>query len=356
MMTVLQVCAFAAPTAGNFIPALLKLENRLKENNVNTIYAFPERAKDKDWCIKIQQYAKVYFLPEANARIKYETYKIFKRIYKENKIDIVHSHFELYDIPSTMMAPKGVKIFWHLHDAIKELYEKADRKHRILYKLQYGFCGKKARMLTVSQKHADFVIDLGFSAKSVHYIPNGIDLDRIEKNGFATSQKDFLMFGWEVYRKGVDILVEAAKEIEVPFKVMLVGHDVCKEYLNEVSAPDSIVYTEPVKNINELYSKSYAFLHISRAEGLSYALLEAIYYGLPIICSDIPENMFAKEFKNVFWMKTGDYHSLKSVILELLNNRNVVKAQDVEYNRSIIEKMYSMDVWVDNILSYYFPN
>lgn len=31
--------------------------------------------------------------------------------YRENHIYIMHSHFELYDIPTTTTAPKEVKIF-----------------------------------------------------------------------------------------------------------------------------------------------------------------------------------------------------------------------------------------------------
>lgn len=118
-MVVLQVCAYGAEHPGNFIASLETLESALKQKGIDTIYAFVEKARDRRWCKDIQRRSKVYFLPEAKARVLPKTYKLFRRIYSENDISIVHSHFELYDIPTTVTAPKGIKVFWHLHDPIE---------------------------------------------------------------------------------------------------------------------------------------------------------------------------------------------------------------------------------------------
>jgi len=357
-MTVLQVCAFAAPSSGNFVCVLLRLEEKLRKKGIDTIYAFPLRAKDKDWCIEMQKRTKVYFLPEAHARIKIQTYSMFKKIYKENEIDVIHSHFELYDMPATITAPKNVKVFWHLHDAIGELYKKATRPHKILTRLHYNAFWKRAEMLSVSEKHADFATSLGFPKENITYFPNGIDASRIDISPVDNRNelRQFLMFGWEVHRKGVDLIVEAAKNIKEPLSVTLIGQEACQKYLTEVSAPESIVFSEPVKDINELYRTSYVFLHISRAEGLSYALLEAIYAGLPVVCSDIPENLVAKEFKNIFWVKTGDVTALQNILKELISNPIEVKDSDIDYNRNIIDCKYSMDTWVSKMVNCYFPD
>ena len=97
-MTVLQICAFGAPSPGNFISSLTSLEPTLSEEGIQTIYAFAETAKGRPWCEELCKRAKVYFLPVSHARILPKTYQIVRQIYQENQIDIVHSHFELYDI------------------------------------------------------------------------------------------------------------------------------------------------------------------------------------------------------------------------------------------------------------------
>ena len=53
MMKILQVCAFGAPNPGNFIASLFALEDKMKEKGFETIYAFADTAKGKDWCMEL---------------------------------------------------------------------------------------------------------------------------------------------------------------------------------------------------------------------------------------------------------------------------------------------------------------
>ncbi len=355
-MVVLQVCAFAAPAPGNFIFSLLSLENALKDKGIKTIYAFPERAKNKKWCKEIQERTKVYFLPEARARLRISTYKIFKIIYRENQVDIVHSHFELYDMPATITAPQNVKIFWHLHDALKDNYSNGAFTRKILTKIQYGMVSKRAILLSVSKEHALFAEKLGFNKKNIRYLPNGIQTSRIniEEIDHYESKKNMLMFGWEVYRKGVDILVDAMKIISDEIKVKIIGQDECETYLSKENTNGMIEFSRPVSDINDLYKEATVFIHISRAEGLSYALLEALYAGLPIICSSIPENLFAKEFKNIIWVKKGNVEDVKIALETVASPAWIVTQDDIAYNRKLISEKYSIASWIRNIQKYYF--
>ena len=293
-MIILQICAFAAPSPGNFISSLISLEQSLNKYGIQTIYAFPENAKDRPWCKELCNRAKVYFLPISHARILPKTYQKIYQIYKDNKIDITHSHFELYDIPATVMAPRSTKVFWHLHDPIG--YNKSIKiSRRILTRLQYGFFSRKATLLSVSLEHAEHAANLGFNRENIYYVPNGINIERIQTAYNNSNSNAFLMFGWDVIRKGVDLVVAAdSDEALPPCCIQIIGQTACQQYLQE-HPTEHIVFGKPVSDINALYQKSKAFIHVSRAEGLSYALLEVVYAGLPVICSDIPENQVARE-------------------------------------------------------------
>lgn len=354
-MVVLQVCAFAAPTPGNFIPSLLSLERKLLERGIETIYAFPERARDKKWCKKIQKRTKVYFLPEARARIKIQTYKIFKTIYSQNQVSIVHSHFELYDIPATITAPKSVKIIWHLHDALKENYYDSSFIRKVLTKIQYGLVSHKVLLLSVSKEHADFAKKLGLKKENVKYLPNGIQTSRIDINKIDQCKiKNYaLMFGWEVYRKGVDVLVDAISLLSNGIRVKIVGQDACEKYLSEVDLKGKVEFSKPVSDINSLYEEAIVFIHISRAEGLSYALLEALYAGLPVICSDIPENLFAKEFRNIIWVRSGNSKDVRKALEAVTCGTWEIQQEDINYNRELIINKYSIDNWLKQVEKFY---
>ena len=354
-MTVLQVCAFAAEYPGNFIATLVKLETELSQKGFKTIYAFPERASQMAWCKELAEQTKVYFLPEAHARIMPQTYKMFRDIYRENTIDIVHTHFELYDVPATIVAPSNTRVFWHLHDPIGDGFEKAGFARRLLTKIQYGYVGKRATLLTVSQKHGDFAASIGFPQRQIVYFPNGINTERIKRVDFKKDieEKHFLMLGWDVYRKGVDVLVNALPLLNRrDFSVCVVGMDKCEKYLKQNSR-EAVIFLHPVTDINVLFERSQAFLHISRSEGQSYALLEAIYAGLPVICSDIPENSFAKQFKNLYWVNVGDSLCLAEMMEFLLAKAEPVDESAVAGNRKLIDENYSIHAWVRRTVSLY---
>lgn len=353
-MTVLQVCAFAAPNAGNFIASLTHLEKKLEQKGIRTVYAFSDGAADKLWCQEIQKRTKVYFLPTAKARILPETYRTFRKIYKENDITVVHSHFELYDIPATLESPKKVKIFWHLHDAIKTHYHCAGIARRLLIRLQYSVMWKNVKLLSVSTEHANFVASLGFRADQIIYFPNGIHTARIQKTSPEEKMPCFLMFGWEVYRKGVDLAIEAARRAKSDFgQILIVGQDECQKYINSQGSVKGIAYRKPVEDVNTLYQTASVFLHISRSEGLSYALLEAIYAGIPVICSDIPENQFARPFRNVWFVESEAVDEISRLICAMARTPVIPTEDDIACNREMIERAYSMDAWAQKLIALY---
>lgn len=353
-MTVLQVCAFAAPNAGNFIACLTKLEYELEAKGIKTVYAFADGARDKLWCREIQERTDVYFLPTAKARILPQTYRIFRKIYAEQDVSVVHSHFELYDIPATVTAPKNVKVIWHLHDALKLNYRKSGALHKLLTRFQYACVGKRAQLLSVSKEHAKFAVQLGFPKRQVVYFPNGIHTERIQKTPLKKMENQFLMFGWEVQRKGVDLVVDAAGQLPgQSCRIVVVGQEECRAYLAQHNTSDIVEFHEPVDNVNSLFQTAKAFIHVSRAEGLSYALLEAIYAGLPVICSDIGENRFAEEFQNVFFVPCGDARAIREELEALIEWDGTMSPSTVDANRAIIEEAYSANAWVKKLIVFY---
>lgn len=353
-MTIFQVCAYAAPYEGNFIKSLKALGKVYEEKGDKVIYAFPESARNIPWCKELEKHTDVYYLPLAKARIKVKTYRMLKDIYsKYDDLRIIHSHFELYDAPVSLTAPKNVKVFWHLHDALEGY---TGFKYRLEHKVQYGFCHKSVILLSVSNKHMQYVLKKGFPKENARYVPNGLDTDRIKlvSNEVGQRKYDFLIFGWEYERKGVDLCIEAIKKnSDQNYKVAIVGSENTENIIKEkYGSVPGIEVVKPVSDINELYKNSKCFLHISRAEGLSYALLEAVYAGLPVICSDISENKFADQFPTVEMIKSEDVDDIANKMKYVINEQCYTK-DDIEKSREIIDEQYSISCWVKNMLKQY---
>lgn len=351
---ILQVCGYAAPYPGNFIETLCCLAKQNKVQGYDTIFAFPDSAEKIDWCIELKQEYKVYFLPLSRARITPLTYIEMKKIYKENNICIIHSHFELYDMPATLCAPKNVKVFWHLHDSLDLIYQKSNFLYRVLWKYQYKYAGKRATLLAVSEKGKRFAIQLGFSSNRAHFLPNGIDTDRIDK---ATEGEypnyDFLIYGWDFKRKGVDVLLDALTDMKEDFSCALVAGDDSWQQIKQEKYKQ-LINQPSVADVAALYRATKCFLHISRQEGLSYALLEAIYSGCIVICSDIEQNMFAKDFPTVRFVKVGDVEELRSEMRQVLDSSIVLTEEAIDESRRKIMEEYSLNTWVKRVQEYYF--
>ena len=354
-MTVLQVCAYGAEYPGNFIASLEALEAALKRKGINTIYAFVGRAADKDWCRQIQKRTKVYFLPEAKARILPKTYQVFQKIYKENDIGIAHSHFELYDIPATVMAPRGTRVYWHLHDPI----EKQKGLRGILWKLQYGIVGKRATLISVSDQYRQTVIAMGFPAEQTTTVLNGIDLERIRDcRSKASRDISFLTFGWDFQRKGDDLILKACDRLEQEgyrFRLLLNGNEKTWPHLEAYLAgrePAYLVKGDPVSDVNSLFEHAKVFVQASRRETFSYAVCEAAYAGLPVICSDIAGLEWAHDVPSVSFFENENWEGLYRSMKDFLDGCEV-KKQAIDQSRETIAVHHSVNAWADQMIRQY---
>ena len=135
--------------------------------------------------------------------------------------------------------------------------------------------------------------------KSV-FIPNGIDpVTRSASTAFLAQHAivpgDYLLaVGRLTPEKGLEYLVEAANRLPQVKQVVIAGasdHDTSyRELLQRLDTSHKVIFTgfTSGEDLRQLYSHARAFVLPSVNEGFPMVLLEAMAYGLPILCSDIP--------------------------------------------------------------------
>lgn len=148
-------------------------------------------------------------------------------------------------------------------------------------------------------------INSGINPDKIQVIPNGIDPEIFTPYGkklpLKTKKKiKFLFVGGTIYRKGIDILLDAfvgifTKHDDVCLVIKDMGGDsfykgqTAKEYINKLQLIDDtpdIEYIDEMldeKEVAALYRACDIFVSPYRGEGFSLPTLEAMACGLPVI-------------------------------------------------------------------------
>lgn len=158
---------------------------------------------------------------------------------------------------------------------------------------------------TTSQFCVDAFVRSGVPAEKIHIIPNGVDLEIYKPEGkkadLPTSKPfKFLFVGGTIFRKGVDILLEAygraftsadpvsllikdfGKQGVYPFEK---GSELIEEFAKNPSRPEVVHLGAHRSNMEmaELYRACDVFASSYRGEGFCLPALEAMACGKPVI-------------------------------------------------------------------------
>lgn len=164
--------------------------------------------------------------------------------------------------------------------------------------------------------------------KSV-YIPNGIDaVTRSDSTSFleqhAITHGGYLLaVGRLTPEKGLEYLVEAANRLPQVTQVVIAGasdHDSAyRDLLERLDVNKKVIFTgfTAGEDLRQLYSHARAYVLPSVNEGFPMVLLEAMAYGLPILCSDIPGTRQV-ELPEQDYFPVGDVDALTASISHLL--------------------------------------
>lgn len=126
--------------------------------------------------------------------------------------------------------------------------------------------------------------DLGFPAEKLFRNPYGVDLSMFAPTPAPAGVPPTMLFvgAWS-YRKGVDVLVAAWRQLE-GVRLLHVGAVV------DAPLPDAPGFTHvdavPQSRLRDYYAQAHVFVMASREEGLALVQAQALACGLPLVCTD----------------------------------------------------------------------
>jgi glycosyltransferase involved in cell wall biosynthesis len=198
-------------------------------------------------------------------------------------------------------------------------------------------------------RHADEVISvahyirrhlqLAYGRDAV-YIPNGNDPLTLRPAGEALAAHGLVGGGYLLFlarlvpEKGCDVLIEAVRSSSTRLRLAIVGgashSDDHAAHLRRLAGADPRIEFLGFQSgdaLDELRTNAAAYVMPSRQEGLPLSLLEMLWYGLPVIASDIPaahEVDGAVPAERITLVPPGDVDALRAAIERLPAGLDVV--------------------------------
>lgn len=181
--------------------------------------------------------------------------------------------------------------------------------------------------LAASSVVKESLIFCGVRPEQIKILPYGVDANKFIPVVHTSSiNKLTLIFvGRICKRKGLHHLLYCARELSEAVDVILVGaidsaSDLYKEYKDDVN----ITFTGFVDrdSLKEHYAYADVFVLPSLSEGMSLAGLEAMAFGMPILCSDHSGiNDLVENGVNGYVFQTGNLEDLKNKICWFVKNK-----------------------------------
>ncbi len=184
----------------------------------------------------------------------------------------------------------GTIISWRLKYGINDKGEKNIAKRLLPY--------SDAIVVPSLLAKRDLVDSFGIDQNKIKVIYNALDLNKVgkhslEKLNYTTDAKVLLFVGRLIDKKYPMLLLQAFKELKSQNKgieLWLVGdgdqREQLEKYVKINNLEGSVKFWGSQKNPYKYFKQADIFIHTSRMEGFGIALIEAAYFGLPIVYSD----------------------------------------------------------------------
>jgi glycosyltransferase involved in cell wall biosynthesis len=368
--TVIQFADYGGSYGGNFIASIVSLNTILKLSNWRQVFVFTDVIKNKKWVESLANYGIPIYFVSKKSRIKL-TKAVYEIVNRENA-QILHTHFSAFDFPA--WAAKRLRrlnghcceVIWHVHSPFPRKSSLANRlKDAIRFTI-----ARDLYQIVVSEGGLQNLLDRGISLTKTVVIPNGIDLkhaiqttetpDSIRRH-FSLDKGNvvLLQLGWEPIRKGVDISLRAVESLVnqgLKVGLLLVGTELLHQYVDGVysSSPPAWLTILPfTEHIANYFQVADVFVSASRAEGLPYSVAETMFYGLPVISSDIRGLEWAHASPGVLFFPNEDVKGLEAAIINVTKLSHNEKKGLISQNRKLVANEHSIAIWGERIASLY---
>ena len=186
-------------------------------------------------------------------------------------------------------------------------------------------------VITPSHHLKNFVINLGYKNK-IETINNGVNIPKKTVKIFEHEQVNITILSRLVAHKNIEKVIEAISDLNDPLiKLNIVGEGPEVHQLKIISlksgTKDNIVFHGKLgrEEVNHIFLNSDIYIQASNYEGLPHSLLEAMSFGIPVLCTPVGEciEILANEDRGYMLDLPVSKENIKSRVAGIISEKNL---------------------------------
>ena len=302
---------------------MVKVIDELKDYNNIVVTLFPENhfgaelTCEKYFCLNVKSF---FLLPKAVFQLK--------KIIRENKVDIVHSHLFWPTIIARLGTPRKIPLVTTIHAFIAKSVEYRNLHIRMLDRITFHF--RKSVIIAVAkgalEEYFSFLNLKPYKAYSLYTF---VDLKQFNEScATAKLSSDrtirLVTVGALRLQKNHLFLLNAFKYLrDEDIQLDIYGSGPLHSSMEQVIRDEGlkVELKGEVRNINHVICKYDLFVMSSTFEGFSLSVLEAMAMNVPLLLSDIKS--FREQCEcTASYFDLGDEKEFLLKLKLLLSNRS----------------------------------
>jgi glycosyltransferase involved in cell wall biosynthesis len=285
------------------------------------------------------------------------SFKATADIVLHDTADIVHIHSGANSIWAILLRLAGKRVYVSQF-AMDWKRDKWPWYGKLFYKLSVYLTAYLPTSVIFDNIYTEKYFEDKFH-KKYYFVPYGCEVtepahdNSILQRLNIQDNKYFLFVGRFIPDKGVHLLLEAFQNVVTDYKLVLVGGSPNpSEYEKKLHtlADERVIFAGYVygEDTNYLMKHAYIYIQPSLIEGLSPVILTVMGLGTPLICSDIPENVFITE-NDALHFVVGDVNSLSEKLKYALEHPAEIQSK-ANHGKKIVKDRFSWNTVIDQFI------
>jgi glycosyltransferase involved in cell wall biosynthesis len=258
-----------------------------------------------------------------------------RRLIRQESPDVVHAHATKAGLLARLARSRGVPVVYSPHSFVFQ--DMAGVARRLAVGMERFLARRTSRFVFVSPAEAEVARrELGVNPEACRVVPNGLPTDWADRLrpraevrcewGAAAGAAVLVVPARLVPQKGHDWLFRALAALSPPpgtLQVRLMGGGpmapALQRLAEQLGIAPLLVWDGYVPDAGDLLAGADLVCLPSRHEGLSYALLETLAAGVPLVLSDVPGNVPDPGIRQVArFVPLGDVSALAEALRAFL--------------------------------------